>query len=555
MGETPGNGETPHVTRRTLLGGAAAVGAATLIGPAAGLAEARQGSRLVSSRWIGSLSGTSAAILAPGRFVLAGVEWSAPPRATIELRARAPSGSWSHWVPASVLGHDADGANRRAGLFGEPAWTGVADAVQVRSNRLVDGVRVHFVALGAQAVRATSVRALATPVLDAGPGQPPILAREAWAGGQARPVHAPTYGTIDLAFVHHTVNPNGYSAAEVPALLVSIFNYHVHVRGFWDIAYNFIIDLYGGIWEGRAGGIDMPVIGAHAGAYNAESTGVAVLGDFMNVVPSAAAIASLERLLAWKLSLHGVPTEGRATVVVDPKSAYYTPFPPGAHVSLPRIAGHRDGDSTDCPGNAFYGQLPAIRPRVTSLAGTAARITAGTPRARLTGGGTVTVSGRLALLSGAPIAGALVEFQQLRGVGTPATLATTQTAVDGSWSVPVTVTEDALVRGLHRSHPAAVSDWLDLAVAPAITLAVASIAPLRVTGTISPAKRRATVALYPARRTTGKPIASKLVRVVAGNFAAGFASVRPGNYVLIARSAADQLNAAGASAHVPVTIS
>ena len=387
MGETPRNGETPHVTRRTLLGGAAAVGAATLIGPAAGLAEAGEASRLVTSRWIGPLSGTSGPILAPGRFVLAGVQWSAPARAAIELRARAASGSWSHWVPASVLGHDADGANQRPGLFGEPVWTGAADAVQVRSNRPVDAVRVHFVALGAQAVRATSARALAAPVLDAGPGQPPILARQAWAGGQARPVHAPTYGTIDLAFVHHTVNPNGYSAAEVPGLLVSIFNYHVHVRGFWDIAYNFIIDLYGRIWEARAGGIDMPVIGAHAGAYNAESTGVAILGDFMNVVPSAGAIAALERLLAWKLSLHGVPTEGRATVVVNPEGASYSRFPPGAHVSLPRVAGHRDGDTTDCPGNALYYDLPAIRPHITSLAGVGPSFSvAGVPASRATTG-------------------------------------------------------------------------------------------------------------------------------------------------------------------------
>ena len=49
------------------------------------------------------------------------------------------------------------------------------------------------------------------------------------------------------------------------------------------------------------------------------------------------------------------------TVRVKPAGAVYSRFPAGAHVSLPRIAGHRDGDSTDCPGDALYGELPSIR--------------------------------------------------------------------------------------------------------------------------------------------------------------------------------------------------
>jgi hypothetical protein len=182
-------------------------------------------------------------------------------------------------------------------------------------------------------------------------------------------------------------------------------------------------------------------------------------------VPPGAAIASLERLLAWKLSLHGVPPRGRATVVVDPRDAFYTPFAPGAHVSLPRIAGHRDGDSTDCPGNALYGQLPSIRPRVASLAGTAARLTAGVRGATGPARGAVTVGGRLALITGKPLAGAQVELQQLRSGAEPATIAAVQTAPDGSWTVPLVVTRNVLLRGLHSSHPAAVSDPVAVSVA------------------------------------------------------------------------------------------
>jgi hypothetical protein len=277
---------------------------------------------------------------------------------------------------------------------------------------------------------------------------------------------------------------------------LAIYDYHVQARGFRDIAYNFVIDLYGRIWEARAGGIDMAVIGAQAGGYNAQSTGVAVLGDFVNVVPSNAAIEALKRLLAWKLSLHGVPTEGRVTVVVNPADYFYTPYGPGAHVSLPRVAGHRDGDSTDCPGDAFYAQLPSIRPAITTLASAPAQITVNPLPKAATAGAAVIVTGRLRTLAGAPLSGAPVELQQLAAAGTN-TIARTTTASNGSWNASVILLRNAALRALHRPHPATVADWTEIAVAPAITLALASTAPLQVSGTIAPTKHHVTMSTPP----------------------------------------------------------
>ena len=94
---------------------------------------------------------------------------------------------------------------------------------------------------------------------------------------------APEYGAVRMAFVHHTENPNGYAAGEVPAMLRAIYAFHRYVHGWNDIGYNFAIDLYGRIFEARAGGIDEPVVGAQAGGYNLASTGVAVLGTFSGV--------------------------------------------------------------------------------------------------------------------------------------------------------------------------------------------------------------------------------------------------------------------------------
>jgi hypothetical protein len=552
MGDTRGN-----VTRRRLLGGVAAAGAASLVRSPVGFARAEQPGRRISSLSVGSLRGESPPLRAPQTFELAGVQWSGPAEAAIELRARAPAGSWSPWVTASVLGHDGDGRVARTEVFGEPVWTGPADGVQLRADRPVQGVRVHFVDPGDGGAHSASF-ALAQPVLDAGPGQPPIIARGAWAQGQAHPQHPPEYGTVKLAFVHHTVNPNGYSAGAVPSMLRAIFDYHVFVRGFFDIAYNYVIDLYGRIWEGRVGGIDMPVIGAQAGGYNTESTGVAVLGDFMDVVPSQAAISSLQHLLAWKLSLHGLPALGYTTVIVDPYDAFYTPFAPGAHVSLPRVAGHRQGDSTDCPGDAFFARLPAIRPRVAALAGTPARLRIRPQVSAATAGAPVTIAGFLETLDGAPLADAPIELQQaplgITGVGAP-TVATGTTASDGTWSVQLSWERNVMVRALHSAFPAAVADWMFVTVVPTLTLALESSTPLTAGGTVSPPKRLVIVELHSAGHLGGKPVRHKRVSGADGTFTASLREPPPGDYVLIARTPADAVNGAGASVPVPITIS
>jgi hypothetical protein len=256
-----------------------------------------------------------------------------------------------------------------------------------------------------------------------------------------------------MAFVHHTENPNGYVPAEVPAMLRAIYAYHRFARGWNDIGYNFVVDLYGRIFEARAGGIDEPVVGAQAGGYNLASTGVAVLGSFIERPISPAARDALERLLAWKLSLHGLPAMGRVTVRVNPGGASFSKFPANAHVSLARISGHRDADSTDCPGNALYGEMPAIRARVRRLVGRPARATltllsATAPAAGAPGvpaaGAARTLAGTLELLDGTPVGGApiAVQARSVSGRGlvvSERTLAQTATDPLGRWSLALSL--------------------------------------------------------------------------------------------------------------------
>jgi uncharacterized protein with LGFP repeats len=302
---------------------------------------------------------------------------------------------------------------------------------------------------------------------------------------------APQYGSVQLAFVHHTENPNGYLPGEVPAMLRAIYAFHTFVNGWNDIGYNFVIDAFGRIFEARAGGVDEPVVGAHAGGYNLVSSGVAVLGSFMSQPISPAARRALQQLLAWKLALHGVPAEGRVTVRVNPAGARYSRFPANARVSLPRIAGHRDADSTDCPGNVLYGELPGIRPRVRALAPQPLRATlALLDPASTEGPAAVTsegLAGTLAFLDGTPIAGASVLIQartvtRKGEVVSEQTLAQATSDQQGRFSLPLALTPQPgaglWLRALYQGAGAAGSAGaIGAAVSDAVHVAVASLSP------------------------------------------------------------------------------
>ena len=555
--------EAPRLTRRDLLGGVAAVGVGAAIAPGAALARDRDGGR-VFSHDVGDVAGVSPVIIARRRFVLAGVQWSHPDAAGIEMRARTGDGQWSRWAPASVRGHEPDRPAGGGAQFGEPLWFGPGDQVQLRTGDAVSGVRLHFVAAGdvgsdPAAGMHRHIAAAPYPLVDvnlpAGPGQPPIIARSAWAGRRHPPASGPYYGAIDLAFVHHTENPNGYSPGQVPAMLLAIYDYHRFTRGYFDIAYNFVIDAYGRIWEGRAGGVDEPVIGAHAGGYNSVSTGVAILGSFMFSEPSAAAIAALQRLLAWKMALHGVPALGKVRVEVSPSEAFYTPFAPGQRVLLPRIAGHRDGDLTSCPGTDLYDRLPAIRTKVRGQAGPLFLLSLAAAQTAVAPGTGVTVSGAFGQSAGAPIAGAPLQVQSISGDGVLTTLASVTTGADGAWTTTLPFPQSAVLRALHVASPAAVSNLVVVGVAPLLTLALASTAPLQVTGTIAPAKP-VTVNVYELVRGRRKLVSSRRLQARGGTFRARVSLGRAprGQYVIVARAAADAVSLAGASAPVALTV-
>ena len=170
-------------------------------------------------------------------------------------------------------------------MASEPVWAGPSDAVQTRVvGAMPADLRVDLVDPGSQRRRRRAPTAAAVT------GRPAILTRADWGADESLRLHAcpsgPTYSkTIKIGFVHHTVSSNDYSAAEVPAMIRAFYAYHVEGNGWCDVGYNFLVDRFGRIWEGRYGGIDKAVIGSHTGGFNNDSFGVAMIGDFSAVTP------------------------------------------------------------------------------------------------------------------------------------------------------------------------------------------------------------------------------------------------------------------------------
>ncbi|MBQ1098060.1 peptidoglycan recognition protein [Streptomyces sp. b94] len=198
------------------------------------------------------------------------------------------------------------------------------------------------------------------------PSPPPITSRVGWGADESISPEAPGYlpgGKIKAVVVHHTAESNTYTCDQAPAVVRGIYAYHVKQLGWKDVGYNFLVDKCGTIYEGRKGGVDKPVQGAHAYGFNAETTGISVLGTYTDSAPSQAAMTSVARIAAWKLGQYGVnPADTTTLTAGDAGTNYFRKsWTKGAQLSFPVIHGHRDGYNTQCPGDAFYSQLATIR--------------------------------------------------------------------------------------------------------------------------------------------------------------------------------------------------
>jgi hypothetical protein len=308
-----------------------------------------------------------------------GVTWDGdqlPDEDAVRVEVRTSvGGSWSPWQELKYHpehGPDPDSREGRAAKVRagtEPVVVGDVDRVQVRATTdavALQGLALEVVDPGEGATR------LAEPALDLGaapsgpsgpsapdgmtlaratPPKPKIFSRSQWgADWRLRDPDSLSYGRVRVGFVHHTVNANGYSRSEVPQIIRGIYAYHTRSRGWSDIGYNFLVDRFGRMWEGRYGGVTRAVVGAHTYGYNSRSFAMAAIGNFETTRPGSSLVMAYGTFMGWKLAKHGVDATKKWTWVKPHE--YFRP-----------VSAHRDAGATACPGRYLYAELPDIRGR------------------------------------------------------------------------------------------------------------------------------------------------------------------------------------------------
>jgi flagellar hook assembly protein FlgD len=295
------------------------------------------------------------------RFTLVGIHWRGSGH--VSFRTRSIGGSWSPWRPSAPEEEDrpdsgsAEARSLSGWRIGSPWWVGPSDGVETRTIGHVTRVKAYLVSSPANRIPFR---------VPAATQKPAIVPRLSWGADESIRRTPPTFAPkLRFAIVHHTAGQNNYTRAESPAIVKAIELYHVQGNGWNDIGYNYLVDRFGTIYEGRYGGIERNVVGAHALGFNTGSTGIAVLGTYGSAAPSRAAQDALAQLLAWRLDLAHVDPLGMVTVV----SGGSERFAPGVPVPLRTVSGHRDTGLTECPGDAFYARLDAIAAAASKIGG------------------------------------------------------------------------------------------------------------------------------------------------------------------------------------------
>jgi len=311
-----------------------------------------------------------------------GVTWSPKDKVedddiTVLARTRK-DGAWSGWTAVEYHdehGPDPDSAEGRHARPGtDPLIVGDVDEVQTKvitaDGTRADDLQMSIVEPGTGRGTEVEPAAIDTATLEGGKGEsdeglptsegdialqagsytqkPRIYSRAQWgANERMRDAGSLNYYEVHAGFVHHTVNANAYTRDQVPGIIRSIYAYHTQTRGWSDIGYNFLVDRFGRIWEGRYGGVDRPVVGAHTLGYNDYAFAMSAIGNFETAQPTSAMLQAYGRLFAWKLSLHGIDAASTRQKV--------------GRDTFQAINGHRDAGSTACPGRYLYAKIPTIR--------------------------------------------------------------------------------------------------------------------------------------------------------------------------------------------------
>ncbi|KQY30592.1 hypothetical protein ASD42_25390 [Nocardia sp. Root136] len=298
---------------------------------------------------------------------------------TTKLRARQLDGNWGPWYnadPVDTRATDQTPADASTGT--EPIYVGETTAVQMLVTRKPaagpDHDPAHLTEAALKAVLINPGRAAIDAALNdvaaALPGGgPKVITRAQWGADESIRCQEPTYDDgVGGITVHHTAGRNEYSRSESAGIVRAIYAYHAETLGWCDIGYNALVDQYGQIFEGRYGGLDRAVQGAHAGGFNENTAGVALMGNYENEDPSNESLNAIGKFIGWRAKLAGINPKGTTTMYSE--GTEFTPYEYDEAVDLPVVFAHRDVGNTDCPGDAAYALMDRIRGIAAGNSGT-----------------------------------------------------------------------------------------------------------------------------------------------------------------------------------------
>ncbi|WP_278314036.1 N-acetylmuramoyl-L-alanine amidase [Lolliginicoccus levis] len=197
------------------------------------------------------------------------------------------------------------------------------------------------------------------------PARPNVISRAQWGANESIRCRAPQEnGGLGAVVVHHTAGNNNYTQAQSAQIVRGIYAYHAQTLGWCDVGYHALVDKYGQIFEGRFGGMDKDLQGAHSGGFNVNTAGYSMIGHYQNTAPPRAQVESLAKLAGWRLAREELRPTGSSTHYSE--GTQYTWLAQGQPITLPNIFAHRDVNYTDCPGNLGYAQMDLIRDIATA---------------------------------------------------------------------------------------------------------------------------------------------------------------------------------------------
>ena len=272
------------------------------------------------------------------------------------------TGEWGDWLSAELMTDIDENAS-------EAVWVGPSSAVNVRAFR--DGIDIseqltaHLITTSesrsdvrlASSGSGSGITRILPATVTPGTGAPTFITREEWNADTVDSSRLSYAKELKAICIHHTGGSNTYTAAQSPQVVRGMFTYHTKTLGWADLGYNVVVDKYGQIFEGRAGGLHRNVAGAHARGFNTGSCGISVMGDYMDIPVPTAALNAIATVAAWKLAstftqdVYGTETWTVTTSNVKRSGTF----------SMPHLFAHRDVNYTDCPGDTYYGQLPELR--------------------------------------------------------------------------------------------------------------------------------------------------------------------------------------------------